>query len=312
MALRFTVLASGSSGNASLVQAGGYGLLLDIGLGPRQLAGRLTAAGASWHHVNAVLLTHTHGDHWNERTLQHLLRRQIPIYCHAEHGETLQRTSAAFAALWTVNLVHLYDASREVVLCPGLRCLPLTLCHDCGPTFGFRFEGTPDLFGQACALAYAADLGCWNGELVQALCDVDLLALEFNHDVDLEYASGRQPRLIARVLSDEGHLSNAQAAALLREVVRRSSPGRPRQLVQLHLSRECNRPRLAVEAARAVFAELGRPGDIHTASQYETGPTFHLGLAGDGPQRRSRPRSPPARSPSVSRSSQSLLPGLEW
>src|SRR5262249_58433243 len=87
-------------------------------------------------------------------------------------------------------------------------------------------------------------------ELADALADVDLLALEFNHDVGLERSSGRSPYLIARVLGEEGHLSNEQAANLLREVLRRSPPGRLRQLVQLHLSRECNRPHLAPETAQ--------------------------------------------------------------
>ena len=63
MAVRFTVLASGSGGNASFLEAGDFGLLLDIGLGPRQLAKRLAAAGAGWSRVRAVLLTHTHSDH---------------------------------------------------------------------------------------------------------------------------------------------------------------------------------------------------------------------------------------------------------
>ena len=68
MSLRFTVLASGSSGNASLIEADGFGLLLDAGLGPRILGGRLRQIGLSWSHVHAALLTHTHSDHWSDRT----------------------------------------------------------------------------------------------------------------------------------------------------------------------------------------------------------------------------------------------------
>ena len=52
---RFTVLASGSSGNSSLLEVDGFGLLLDIGLGPRQLASRLITSGRSWQNVQAVL-----------------------------------------------------------------------------------------------------------------------------------------------------------------------------------------------------------------------------------------------------------------
>ena len=63
-------------------------------------------------------------------------------------------------------------------------------------------------------------------ELAAQLVDVDLLAVEFNHDVAMQHASGRTLRLIERVLGDEGHLSNVQAAALVRAVLERSTPGR--------------------------------------------------------------------------------------
>ena len=307
MALRFTVLASGSGGNASLVEANGFGLLLDAGLGPRQLAGRLAAAGASWHNVHAVLLTHTHSDHWNERTLLHLQRRGLPVWCHADHHHTLEMYSASFPALRTAGLVRGYEEGREWLLAPGLRCRPLRLRHDGGATFGFRLEGGADLFGQTFALAYLADLGSWDPALVEALGDVDVLALEFNHDVGLEHASGRQPQLITRVLGDEGHLSNEQAAALLRELLRRSPPGRLRHVVQLHLSRECNRPDLAAAVARAILAELDRPIELHTARQDEPLPTLHVGTAEVAQrQRRTVPRRRPAAAPT-----QPWLPGLE-
>ena len=72
--VRFAVLASGSQGNASLIQADGFGVLLDAGLGPRMLDDRLRASGHSWDCVHAMLLTHTHTDHWNDRTFAWLVR----------------------------------------------------------------------------------------------------------------------------------------------------------------------------------------------------------------------------------------------
>src|SRR5262249_10105452 len=63
MAVQFAVLASGSSGNATLIRSGGAGLLVDLGIGPRTIAQRLESVGASWDHVGAAVLTHTHGDH---------------------------------------------------------------------------------------------------------------------------------------------------------------------------------------------------------------------------------------------------------
>jgi len=274
MPLQFTVLASGSAGNACLIQVDGFGLLLDAGLGPRLLASRLDAVGASWNHIRAVLLTHTHADHWKDKTLAQLYRRRIPLYCHVDHHDVLSNYGRAFASLSADNLVHRYDAGEEFHLAPGLRCRPLPLCHDSGATFGFRLEASSDLFDPPVVLGYAADLGSWDAELARALANVDLLALEFNHDVDLEYASGRPPYLIARILSEAGHLSNLQAVALLREITRLSVPGRPRHVVQLHLSRDCNRPALAAAAARAALLDAGSGVELYTASQYEPGPTL--------------------------------------
>jgi phosphoribosyl 1,2-cyclic phosphodiesterase len=270
----FSVLASGSSGNASLIEMGGFGVLIDAGLGPRQLAKRLADAGASWHHVHAVLLTHIHGDHWNERTLRHLHRHGIPVFCHGEHQDWLGQESQAFHDLWRAGLVRNYQEQEELRLSGTLRCVPVPIRHDGGVTCGFRFEGEADFFGRRWSLGYATDLGSWEEKLVDALANVDVLALEFNHDVDLEMNSGRSPELIARVLGDAGHLSNLQAAELVRRIVGCSEPGRLRHLVQLHLSRECNRPALARAAAREALADDVK---IHSARQDRSGPCLALG-----------------------------------
>jgi ribonuclease BN (tRNA processing enzyme) len=275
MSLRFTVLASGSAGNASLVEAGGFGVLIDAGLGPRQLAQRLAVSGLSRANVHAVLLTHTHGDHWRDRTFADLCRRDVPLFCHPDHHDCLGEQSPAFGELLGAGLVRPFAADEPFELAGGLRCRPLPLRHDGGATFGFRLDGPADIFGRVASLAYVADLGCWDDDLADALAGVDLLAVEFNHDVELEYASGRMPRLIARVLGDDGHLSNVQAAELVRAVLERSADGRPRHVVQLHLSRECNRPALARAAALEVLA--GRDEvTVQTAEQDCPGATIHL------------------------------------
>jgi phosphoribosyl 1,2-cyclic phosphodiesterase len=275
--LRFTSLASGSGGNASLVETDGFGVLIDLGLGPRQLAERLAVVERSWASIHAVLLTHTHSDHWKDRSLTHLRRRRIPLYCHDEHHPDLEEYSPSFAGLKADGLVRSFAPGEDLALAAGLRCRALPVRHDGGATFGFRFEGPPDLFGARTALGYVADLGCWDDALAEALADVDLLAVEFNHDVALERASGRGAALIARVLGDEGHLSNVQAAALVRAVLRRPGAERLRHLVQLHLSRECNRPDLARAAAREALGEW--EAEVHTASQDQAGRTLHLGAA---------------------------------
>jgi phosphoribosyl 1,2-cyclic phosphodiesterase len=285
MAVRWTVLASGSGGNASLLECGDSALLLDIGLGPRQLATRLRGLGRGWEHVRGVLLTHTHSDHWQEKSLARMRELQIPLFCHRDHRRELQLRCSGFQELQFAGLVQTYDSGRDFSPVEGVRCRPLAVSHDGGPTFGFRLEGDGNLFERKWGIGYAADLGSWDGSLARALADVDVLALEFNHDVDLQRASGRAPWLIERVLGDQGHLSNVQGAQFLQECLRRSTPGRVRHVIQLHLSRQCNRPSLAAAAARQVLAQFGSDLVLQTAEQNRPGGTIHVGADQIAPNR---------------------------
>src|SRR2546427_796006 len=81
--------------------------------------------------------------------------------------------AAAVALLKGPNLVGDCEAGMGLRPAPGLRCLPMPLRHDGGVTFGFRFEGAADLFGEGSAIAYAADLGSWDASLAASLADVD-------------------------------------------------------------------------------------------------------------------------------------------
>src|SRR5437868_1727405 len=137
MTIRFTVLASGSAGNASLVQVDGFGVLLDVGLGSKELEERLRGAGHSPADVHAVLLTHTHTDHWNDRSLGWLARRKLPLYCHLDHHPVLTRASPAFGRLFKAGLVRNFKEGEVLEVAANLRCLPVPVRHDSGATFGF-------------------------------------------------------------------------------------------------------------------------------------------------------------------------------
>lgn len=281
MPLHFCSLGSGSSGNASYLQADGYGLLLDVGLGPRRLAKGLADANGAWEQVHTAVLTHTHSDHWTDATLKQLLQRRITLHCHRRHVPTLRRQSTYFALMEKAGLAESFIESQAIELGP-LRCLPFEVPHDDEPTCGFRIDGP------AGSLGYAADLGCWTKEIANHLLDVDILAVEFNHDVAMERNSGRSPMLIDRVLGERGHLSNEQAAELVTHVLKHTEPGRTRHLMLLHLSRQCNHPRLAFEAAKEATAKHGRGIAIHVARHNAAGPVLTAGR---------RPRVPVATQP---------------
>jgi phosphoribosyl 1,2-cyclic phosphodiesterase len=282
MPVQFAVLASGSRGNASLIRSGGDGLLLDLGLGPRAMAQRLESVGAAWSSVGSALLTHTHGDHIDNLTLLVLARKKIVLYCHEGHRVEMGR-HPGFQALDAEGLVRHYD-ERPFLTPAGMRVEPLELRHDGGPTFGFRVEARAGRSGRPVAIGYLADTGSWTEEMAGALAEVDLLGVEFNHDVEMQRTSRRHPALIARNLGDWGHLSNEQGAGLVSAVLDRSGPRSVRHLVLLHLSQQCNRPGLAVGVARAVLHEKGRRVAVHAAQQAPAHPNLWVEAVRRGPQ----------------------------
>jgi ribonuclease BN (tRNA processing enzyme) len=274
MPVQFAVLASGSQGNATLVQTGGVGILLDLGLGPRALASRLESVGASWGRITSALLTHTHGDHVDNATMHSMARQRVALYCHEVHRAGLSHCSG-FRALDEAGLVRHYDG-RPFLGPTGLGIEPVELQHDGGPTFGFRIEAKAGRSARPVALGYLADTGCWSAAMAEALVDVDLLGIEFNHDVEMQRRSRRSPALIARNLGDWGHLSNEQGADFVAAVLGRSRPDAPRHVVLLHLSQQCNRPQLALRVARDAVKASGRRIKVHAAMQGSAHPNVWI------------------------------------
>lgn len=261
----FCVLASGSAGNSSLVRTGSFTLMIDGGIGPRMLAARLSAVQSNWTHVGAMVLTHAHSDHWNDRTLAQLRSQNIPLWVHPGQEAVLRQWAPSYEPLRKAGLIRHFAEGEIFSPGGGLQVLPVEVPHDSKPTFAFRIEGggagRPHF-----SLGYASDLGCVSEGLREAFRGADLLAIEFNHDVGLQMRSGRPARLIDRVLGDEGHLSNRQAAAALKDWLA-LDPGCVSRVFQLHLSRQCNRPDLAREAALEVVRDCDSGAEVVTATQ---------------------------------------------
>ncbi|HEX3146556.1 MAG TPA: MBL fold metallo-hydrolase [Gemmataceae bacterium] len=287
MPARFCVLASGSSGNCAFVQTNGFGLLIDAGIGPRLIASRLAAVGAAWRDVHAVILTHTHTDHWKDLTLAAMVRQRVPLYCCPRHHAGLAMSDGGFEQLRAGNLVRPFAADLPLELSTGVTVRPIPVPHDSDPTYGFRIDGPAGLFGPQWSIGYASDLGEAHSNLIESFADVNVLALEFNHCVQMQRASGRPQMLIERVLGPHGHLSNAQAGDAVRGIVRASAPGSLKHLVQLHLSRECNTPTKALAGGREALSDMGSPAEVMTAQQFAVSRIISL----EGNMRRLRPMS---------------------
>lgn len=272
---RLVVLASGSSANATLLDLGGATYLFDCGLRPGDLQLRLGAAGVRLDSVRGVFLTHTHSDHWNRYTLEALRALHVPLYAHARHHEALSQYDC-HGPLRKAGLAREYAEGVPLQLGAAATLTPVAVPHDADPTFGFRVDGLDARTQSRFALGYVSDCGHPSAALLAALAGVNVLAVEFNHDVKLQTDSGRHPSLISRVLGPRGHLSNAQAATFAQTVVQ-SCGGAFSALVQLHLSRQCNTPEIAAAAGRAMLGRHAPGAELVTALQHR--PTGDVWLA---------------------------------
>jgi phosphoribosyl 1,2-cyclic phosphodiesterase len=228
--LRFKSLGSGSSGNATVVQARDgtqvTHLLVDCGLGIRELVKRMGAAGMLAEQVDAIFVTHEHGDHIGcARALA--LRERIPVYM--SHG-----TYAAIGQPDFDGLLRIVADGHDIEI-GALHVRPFTVPHDAREPLQLTCTDG------ATRLGVLTDLGRSSDHVMQELAGCATMLLECNHDpVMLESGSYPWP-LKRRISGGWGHLAN-EAAAAIATALRASGL---KQVVAAHLSEQNNRPELA-------------------------------------------------------------------
>ncbi|MEJ7931248.1 MBL fold metallo-hydrolase [Ramlibacter sp. AN1015] len=237
--LRFKSLGSGSSGNATLVQArDGVGithLLVDCGLGIRQMHRRLGEAGLLPDQVDGIFVTHEHGDHIG-CARAFALRERIPVYMSAG-------TYAGIGSPDFEGLLRIVSDGESFTL-GALRLTPFAVPHDSREPLQLHCTDG------ARRLGLLTDLGHVTPHVLAHLAGCDSLVLECNHDEQL-LASGPYPWFLKRrVGGDQGHLANAAAAAAARALL----PSGLRQVMAAHLSEQNNRPELACAALAEALA----------------------------------------------------------
>jgi phosphoribosyl 1,2-cyclic phosphodiesterase len=246
--LRFKSLGSGSSGNATVVQARSETsiahVLVDCGLGIRQLDKRLGEAGMLAEQIDAIFITHEHADHIG-CARQLALRERIPIWM--SHG--------TYGAIGEPDFDGLLRIARDTqpIEIGALQVLPFTVPHDAREPLQLTCTDGDERLG------VLTDLGHATSHVLEQLAGCSSLLLECNHDPELLAASTYPPFLKRRVGGAWGHLAN-QAAA---EIALAIQPRGLKQVVAAHLSEQNNRPELA---RRALAQALGwDDGDIRVA-----------------------------------------------
>ena len=243
--IRLHVLASGSKGNAALVEGPGGMVLVDDGISRRALLARADELGVDVGRVVAVVLTHEHSDHVGG----------LSVFCNRFEGPLYATAGTAGARRYLTELPFVLVGHSDEFEVAGMRIRTFPTSHDVADPIGLRFSADDD------ALGFCTDTGRLGDEALDALAGVRILALESNHDERM-LATGDYPAYLkARVGGPTGHLSNAQAAEALRTLVGPDTE----TVVAMHLSQENNRPSVCVRTlAEAVGASVasgedGRP-----------------------------------------------------
>jgi phosphoribosyl 1,2-cyclic phosphodiesterase len=253
--LRFTVLGSGSTGNATLVEAWeslGEGrsqvtrLLVDCGLTLRNLTQRLHARGLGLEQLNAVFITHEHSDHLGcLRSLR--AKHRLPLITSWGTWQAAQRRWPELAEPDVVA------KGSQAVAVGNLELRPFDVPHDATEPLQLTVSDGNRRLG------VVTDLGSFNDGVVDALRSSHALVLETNHD-EAMLASGPYPYFLRRrIAGDHGHLANAQSAQLLGQCMDLHL----QRVVAAHLSQHNNTVELARQTLAGVLGT--KPVDVDVA-----------------------------------------------
>ena len=239
--MRLRVFGSGSKGNALAIRSGGTLLLLDCGFSCRELKKRMTACGVCPADVTAVLFTHDHDDHCKGIATFHKRHPLVPLYANGN-------TADAIATLTGVEDGWRIFETGEPFAIGDVSVSAFSIPHDAADTVGYLFSDA------ASSLFVATDMGVPTLPVKYALAQATCAVLESNHDPTLLACSDRPVSLKQRISGRCGHLSNQDAADLVREV----APPNLKTLLLAHLSRPCNAPHLALESMREALKDIER------------------------------------------------------
>lgn len=233
--MKICLLASGSKGNAILIETGRTRLLVDAGLSAREIRRRLALVGVAAESLTALLVTHEHTDH--VRGLGPLVRQlDLPVYLQTDLARRLPDVGKT-------ERVREFAAGEDFVI-EDLSIRPFAVTHDALAPVGFTLNGAAGKVG------IATDLGVVTRLVTDCLRGCRALVVETNHD-QVMLRDGPYPwQLKQRVRSSHGHLSNDAGGALLQELLWTGL-----ETVFLgHLSETNNRPELALAAAQDALA----------------------------------------------------------
>ncbi|MDE3055558.1 MAG: MBL fold metallo-hydrolase [Verrucomicrobiota bacterium] len=248
----FCPLTSGSKGNSIFLGTDKTRILIDAGGSFSSLQKRLEEIGVAIETIEAVLVTHEHGDHIQSLALL-AERCRIPIFANAATAKGIATYFAKREALPRFKLF----ATGEPFSFADIEIHPFSVPHDTFDPVGFAIHA------EGRKLGFCTDLGYVTSLVRRELQKCHYLYVEANHQPSMVHSSNRPSVYKDRVLGRQGHLSNQECSELV------SSLYHPElQHIHLaHLSGECNVPELALRIVREGLLALGHEVPLSIAHQ---------------------------------------------
>ena len=245
--MRFSVLASGSSGNAIYVENDEHAFLVDAGLSGRKMEELFASVDRNMKKLSGILVTHEHSDHI--KGLGILARKyNVPIYAN-------EKTWTAMDPLvGKIPLEQRFHFDMETVKTFGsIDIQSFAVSHDAADPMFYVFHEN----GRK--LVLITDTGYVSDRMKGHIQGADSFVFESNHDVGM-LQMGRYPWSVKRrILSDVGHVSNEDAAVAMSEVVER----KPTRMYLSHLSKDNNMKDLARMSVSQTLQSCGIiPGEF--------------------------------------------------
>ena len=249
--IRFTVLGSGSTGNAVLISTEKTNVLVDAGVSAREILRRLAAVGVDRERLDAVLITHEHSDHAGG--LRILLNTvDCPVYISRDTEESFYWTRKVNGNGESEGIKRreaLKDRTVEIESNKEFRIGDIdfdafSVPHDAADNFGFiaKHDGVK--------IATLMDFGHITKPIKEKLKGCDAIVIESNHSRDMLRACPVYSwSLKQRIMSRNGHLSNED----LCEWLTNDFDGSARHIVLAHLSQRANEPHLALLMAKTAL-----------------------------------------------------------
>lgn len=236
-------LFSGSDGNCTLIECDDGKYLVDAGMSCRCINSALSLYGCSLSEIKGVFITHEHTDH--VCGLETICKKySIPVYINGSSANMLVKRNKYLEGCAVIK------NPKSTVCLPSMTADVFKTPHDACGSVGYRFSDKDT------SLGYATDIGFVTKEMANHLLGCEKVIFEANHDEEM-LRNGPYPQFLKeRILSNYGHLSNENCAKFLPYLIQSGA----KSIVLAHLSKENNRPALALSACEEKLAQSGMSG----------------------------------------------------